>query len=212
MVSKRTHEWAPLASFINVDRFLQDAGAIADAARGPFLTKLQSGAEPAAELHAGPGAPRLPADRPAEEVRQAERRSARRQARRPRQRRPQAGRVAADVRRRDVVPGSLDLRLPTHRDVHHPVRDADGGDLVLCLQHRRGLAADRREHVPERDSRGMVQGARQARRLRQPAQAGAAAGRRAAGVAAHPARRPAGRVAARRPDARLVPPISALAD
>jgi uncharacterized radical SAM superfamily Fe-S cluster-containing enzyme len=42
MVSKKTHEWAPLASFINIDRFLQDAGAIADAARGPFLTKVQT--------------------------------------------------------------------------------------------------------------------------------------------------------------------------
>ena len=39
MVSKKTREWAPLASFINVDRFLQDARVIADSARGPFLTK-----------------------------------------------------------------------------------------------------------------------------------------------------------------------------
>ena len=31
-----------------------------------------------------------------------------------------------------------------------PVRDADGRDLVLRLQHRRRLAADRREDVPER--------------------------------------------------------------
>ena len=42
MVSKKTREWAPLASFINIDRFLQDAGVIADAARGPFLTKVQA--------------------------------------------------------------------------------------------------------------------------------------------------------------------------
>ena len=39
-----------------------------------------------------------------------------------------------------------------------PVRDADGGDLVLRLQHRRRLAADRREDVPERVGGGMVQG------------------------------------------------------
>ena len=32
MVSKKTKEWAPLASFINVERFLQDARAIADSA------------------------------------------------------------------------------------------------------------------------------------------------------------------------------------
>jgi uncharacterized radical SAM superfamily Fe-S cluster-containing enzyme len=42
MVSKRTKEWAPLASFIDVDQFLADAGTIADAARGPLLTKVQA--------------------------------------------------------------------------------------------------------------------------------------------------------------------------
>ena len=41
MVSKRTKEWAPLPAFLNVDRFLRDTQAVADAARGPFLTKLQ---------------------------------------------------------------------------------------------------------------------------------------------------------------------------
>jgi len=42
MVSKRTREWAPLGAFVNVERFLQDARTIADSARGPRLTKLQS--------------------------------------------------------------------------------------------------------------------------------------------------------------------------
>jgi uncharacterized radical SAM superfamily Fe-S cluster-containing enzyme len=42
MVSKKTKEWAPLSAFINVDRFLADAGQIADAARGPALTKIQA--------------------------------------------------------------------------------------------------------------------------------------------------------------------------
>ena len=42
MVSKRTKEWAPVPAFINVDRFLADARVISDAARGPFLTKLQT--------------------------------------------------------------------------------------------------------------------------------------------------------------------------
>jgi uncharacterized radical SAM superfamily Fe-S cluster-containing enzyme len=42
MVSKRTREWAPLASFINIDRFLQDARIIADSARKPWLTKVQA--------------------------------------------------------------------------------------------------------------------------------------------------------------------------
>ena len=41
MVSKRTKEWAPVPAFINVDRFMQDACVISDAARGPVLTKIQ---------------------------------------------------------------------------------------------------------------------------------------------------------------------------
>jgi 7,8-dihydro-6-hydroxymethylpterin dimethyltransferase len=42
MVSKRTKEWAPLSSFIDVDRLLGDAVVIADTARKPWLTKLQT--------------------------------------------------------------------------------------------------------------------------------------------------------------------------
>jgi 7,8-dihydro-6-hydroxymethylpterin dimethyltransferase len=42
MVSKRTREWAPLASFINIDQFLQDARTIADSGRAPALTKVQA--------------------------------------------------------------------------------------------------------------------------------------------------------------------------
>jgi uncharacterized radical SAM superfamily Fe-S cluster-containing enzyme len=43
MVSKKTKQWAPLSSFVNVDRMLGDAKVIADAARGPVLTKIQTG-------------------------------------------------------------------------------------------------------------------------------------------------------------------------
>ena len=43
MVSKKTRAWAPLASFVNVERVLRDALVIADSARRPFLTKLQTG-------------------------------------------------------------------------------------------------------------------------------------------------------------------------
>jgi uncharacterized radical SAM superfamily Fe-S cluster-containing enzyme len=42
MVSKKSRQWAPLSAFVNVDRLLQDARVIADAARGPFLTKVQT--------------------------------------------------------------------------------------------------------------------------------------------------------------------------
>jgi uncharacterized radical SAM superfamily Fe-S cluster-containing enzyme len=39
MVSKRTKEWAPLTRFLAADRLLADAKVIADAARGPAMTK-----------------------------------------------------------------------------------------------------------------------------------------------------------------------------
>jgi len=42
MVSKKTKEWAPVTSFVNVDRMLEDARVISDAGRGPLLTKLQT--------------------------------------------------------------------------------------------------------------------------------------------------------------------------
>jgi uncharacterized radical SAM superfamily Fe-S cluster-containing enzyme len=42
MVSKKTKKWAPVSAFINVDRFLQDARVISDAARGPLLTRVQT--------------------------------------------------------------------------------------------------------------------------------------------------------------------------
>ncbi len=197
MVSKRTREWAPLASFINVERFLADARV--DCRQRPRIVPDQAAdrAEPAPELLAGRRAARVPPRRPAPQVRQAERRAAGRPARGAGQRRSEAGRVAADVRRRHVVPGSLDLRLPPHRDVHHPLRHADGGDFVLRLQHRGRLAADRREHVSERHRGRVEPGARQASGLREPAQAGPAPGG-PAGDAQDPARRPAGRMAAGR--------------
>ena len=42
MVSKKTKEWAPVSSFIDIERFFADARVIADSARGPLLTKLQT--------------------------------------------------------------------------------------------------------------------------------------------------------------------------
>jgi len=42
LVSKKTKQWAPLPEVFDVERFFVDARTIADAARGPFLTKLQT--------------------------------------------------------------------------------------------------------------------------------------------------------------------------
>ena len=42
MVSKKTKEWAPVSSFVNVERFFADAKVIADSARGPLMTKVHT--------------------------------------------------------------------------------------------------------------------------------------------------------------------------
>ena len=42
LISKKTKQWAPLPEVFNVERFFDDARTIADAARGPLLTKVQT--------------------------------------------------------------------------------------------------------------------------------------------------------------------------
>jgi hypothetical protein len=49
------------------------------------------------------------------------------------------------LHRRHVVPGSVQLRLPPHRAVHHPLRHAGRRDQLLRVQHGRGLAQHHRE-------------------------------------------------------------------
>ena len=84
------------------------------------------------------------------------------------------GSLELPVHRRDVVPGPVQLRLPPHRDVHHPLRDAAGRDFVLRLQHRRRLAEHHRADAHDRHPHQVVRGARPARDLRRQ-QGGAAA-------------------------------------
>jgi 7,8-dihydro-6-hydroxymethylpterin dimethyltransferase len=43
LVSKTTKQWAALGDVMNVDRFFRDARQIADAGRGPLLTRIQAG-------------------------------------------------------------------------------------------------------------------------------------------------------------------------
>ena len=91
-----------------------------------------------------------------------------------RRRRPDGRRIAdaprrsleLPVHRRHVVPGSLQLRLPPHRALHHPVRDAGRGDLLLRLQHRHRLAEHHREDAHDGDAHQVVRGARPSRDLR----------------------------------------------
>ena len=118
----------------------------------------------------------LQADRPAEEVRQDLRRD--QVGRKGKYGKVDGDRTMADiaeaprrslelpVHRRHVVPGSVQLRLPPHRDVHHPVCHAGGRDLLLRLQHRHRLAQHHREDAHDGDAHQVVRGARPPRDLR----------------------------------------------
>ncbi|MGE0448054.1 MAG: radical SAM protein [Vicinamibacterales bacterium] len=43
MVSKKTKQWAPVSQFLDIEQLMDDARRIADAARGPLLTAIQTG-------------------------------------------------------------------------------------------------------------------------------------------------------------------------
>ena len=130
MVSKKTNAWAPVASFIDVERMMQDARQIADAARGPRLTKLQT----ALSLLRNYRPTRKPKGfRLIDLLKKYDKQSGGQLGGigAPRTTEPERRRMAGALRRRHVVPGSVDLRFPPHRDVHHPVRHA-GGEISFC--------------------------------------------------------------------------------
>ena len=76
------------------------------------------------------------------------------------------GPLELPVHRRDVVPGPVQLRLPPHRALHHPVCDAAGRDQLLRLQHGHRLASDHREDAHDGHADQVVRGARPSRDLR----------------------------------------------
>ena len=146
------------SAFVNVDQVLKDATVIADSARGRALTVVQTGAEPAEELftrrrrRAG-----FRLDRPAAQVRQAERRPARRPARRARR----TATAKSDEWLLMFVAGmwfqdlwTYDFRRTEMCIIPYATQM---GEISFCAYNTgRRLAADRREHVPERESGGLV--------------------------------------------------------
>ena len=194
MVSKKTKQWAPLASFVNVDRMLEDAKVISDAARGPLLTKIQT----AMSLLRNYKPLKAPKGfRLIDLIRKYDKQSGGQLG----------GKLNGDLtdRRQDewllmFVAGMWFQDLWTY-DFRRtemciiPVRHADGRNLILRVQHRRGLAADRGKHALQRQRRGLVQGARQARRVCQREESGAAASRLEAAHAEDSAQRRARRLA-----------------
>ncbi len=172
MINKETKEWAPVPRFLDAPSLTKDVTAITDAARGKRLLELHDGHGAAEELQALPGAAELAAQGPVDEVRQdlgafegcgqEVRQDESHSHHRRRHEAAPRGSVELPFHRRNVVPGSLQLRFPPHGNVHHPVCHAEGRNFVLRVQHGRGLAADHREHAQECDRRGMVQESREA--------------------------------------------------
>jgi hypothetical protein len=117
LVNKRTKAMVPLAQFLNLERILEDMQRIADAGR----SKAETLAAIAVSLVRNFDVSRAPEGYGyAEFVKQFLSQIG-----------ASGGRVGASeggmalpVRRGDVVSGSVQLRLPAHRDVHHPLRHA----------------------------------------------------------------------------------------
>ncbi len=149
LVDEGTKKAVPVPSLINVDQLLKDFQTITDSARSKAVTAIHVALSVLRNL------------RPAEPPEGARRALAHQDHGRPhgrqaRHREEEALLVARALHRRHVVPGPLQLRLPPHGDVHHPVRDADGGDLVLRLQHgsRAGERSSKRSSDPRRPRSG----------------------------------------------------------
>ena len=172
MVDKETKEAVPLPAFFNVARLAKDVAEVNDAARGKFLSVL--GMALAAARNYDPfKTPRhftlLDLLKKFDKKLGATGRDYGKVGRRPHAGgHREAPRRALEhaLHRRDVVPGPVQLRLPPHRDVHHPLRHPGGGDLLLRLQHGRGLAEHRGEDAHDSDPHQVVRGARPPRDLR----------------------------------------------
>ena len=176
MIDKETKEAVPVTAFLHADQLAKDLQRVNDAARGrrlsvlgmalalmknydPFkspthfkLTDLMKkfdktfGATKKAETG---GYGRVDGDAHGRRPAAAPRRS-----------------LELPVHRGHVVPGSLQLRLPPHRALHHSVCDAGRGDLLLRLQHRHRLAEHHREDAHDGDAHQVVRRARPSRDLR----------------------------------------------
>ena len=151
-VNKRTKQMVPLAQFLDLEQLLarHPGHHRRRAARAPSRSRelavaLASRTSTPTQAPPGFGFATLVTQFLSQTGRRAAARSASTRGR-------ERVRVARALRRRDVVPGPLQLRLPPHRDVHHPLRHADGGDQLLRVQHGRRLAARHREDEGERDA------------------------------------------------------------
>ena len=160
VANKKTKKWSTLTKFFDLDKFIKDVDLITDTSRGKKLTQLQLALSLARNFDEEKGTRRIRFfgthhPHPAPVPRIAYRRRA-----------SPAERLDTHLGRRYVVPGSVDVRLPPHRDVLRSVRHAGRRNILLCIQHRYGMAADNRTQTYERHHQRLVQNKRQAPDLR----------------------------------------------
>ncbi len=187
MVDKETKEAVPVTAFLNADRLAKDMARINDAARGKWLSMV--GMALALVRNYDPF--QAPTHFKLTDLMQkfdktfgATGKNYGKVIGRPhhgRHRKAPPRPLELPVHRRHVVPGSVQLRFPPHRAVHHPLRHAGRRDFLLRLQHRRRLAQHHREDAHDRDAHQVVRRARPARDLRRrqegaPAHRGASSG------------------------------------
>ena len=184
MCDKETKEAVPVTAFLNADRLAKDIARINDAARSKTLSVM--GVSLALLRNYNPF--KSPThfkltdliakfDKCFGMTKKAQNGRLRQGDRRPhhgRHHEAPRGPLELPVHRRHVVPGSVQLRFPPHRAVHHSLRHAGRRNFLLRLQHRRGLAQHHREDAHDRDAHQVVRRARAARdhRRRQSGESG----------------------------------------
>ena len=138
MINKETKELAPVPQFLNIPGLVTDMQKITDTGRGKWFSNTMMGLALLKNYNPFGGPPSLTLSDILKKFDKSFGLSGK-----------SYGKVAGDrtmediekrrrilelpVHRRNVVPGSVQLRLPPHRDVHHSLRDAARRDLVLCV-------------------------------------------------------------------------------
>ena len=154
-VHKKTKQMVPLTEFLDLDGLLEDVQEITDAAQGRAVTLAEVGLALLKRFD------------PAKALGFTFRKLVSQFLRPDRRERKEDRRVRGAIHPSssgarcswpgNVVPGPLQLRLPAHGDVHHPVRNVQMGEIsFLRVQHRRGLAERHRKDEGQRDGGGVV--------------------------------------------------------
>ena len=171
MINKETKEMAPVPQFLNIPGLVNDMQKITDAGRGKWMSRTSMMGLALLKNYNPFGAP--PSLTLSDIMKKFDKsfgidRQELRQSHGDRTMddiEKRAGSVELPVCRGNVVPGSVQLRFPPHRNVHHSVRDAGRRNFLLRVQHGNRLAQYHREHAQERNRRQVVQEARQAYRV-----------------------------------------------